>query len=80
MRPFFVPRTTSTRPRIDTFTSAGSTPGSSTRRRITSPSSTTSTFGSQDDAGGVPRLFVSTNAAKRRLSSPWSRESSTIGP
>ena len=50
--------------------------------RIVSPSSRTSTLGSQDAVpAGVPtELFVSTNAAKSRLSSPCSRESSTIGP
>ena len=51
--PSSVPRIMTTRPRIETLTSAASTPGSSTRMRMVWPSSSTSTFGSQEDAGGA---------------------------
>src|SRR5437762_4651284 len=78
--PLLVPRTVTTRPRMLTFTSAASTPGSSKRTRILSPSSTTSTLGSQAEAGETTGLLLSTKREKSRLTSRCSRESSTIGP
>src|SRR5213593_4012830 len=78
--PLLVPRTVTTRPRIVTFTSAASTPGSSKRTRILSPSSTMSTLGSQAEAGATTGLLLSTKREKSRLTSRWRRESSTIGP
>src|SRR6266511_3559030 len=78
--PLLVPRTVTTRPRIVTFTSAASTPGSSKRTRIFSPSSTMSTLGSQAEAGATTGLLLSTKREKSRLTSRWRRESSTIGP